>query len=253
MLYIIGIPGYLILPLLLVFIFARPGWAAIRDTLIPHSSERRFFAVAFWVPALLPIVAAFVFYVDMSALWMMSACALLPIVQLSSPQLVVTRKMVKYVLVIALIYPVTALVLLAPARAWRIHKTGVNHFGTHYQLAARAAEEEWRKTTDAPLKIFGSYSILGRGMAFYIPGRASMVNIEDRRDTPWVGDSRLDEEGAALVCPAEEKQCIAALDALAASHPPGRRVTKNLTRYYFGRPGISKEFVIVTIPPKPVK
>lgn len=252
-LYIVGIPGYFILPLLLIFIFARPDRSAIRDTLLPRSAERRFVAVAFWVPVLLPILAAFVLYVDMSALWMMSACTLLPLVLLSSPRLVVTGKMVRYVVAIAIVYSLTALVLLAPARALRIHKTGVNHFGTHYQLAAKAVEKEWRKTTDAPLKIFGSYSILGRGMAFYIPGRASMLNIEDRRDTPWVGNSRIDEDGAALVCPTEEKQCVAALDALAANHPAGRRVTKSLTRYYFGRPGISKEFVIVTIPPKPAK
>ena len=46
--YLAGGAGYAAVPALAVLVLTRPGVAALRDTLLPAASERRFVAAAFW-------------------------------------------------------------------------------------------------------------------------------------------------------------------------------------------------------------
>ncbi len=58
--YLAGSAGYVAVPLIIVFAFARPRRATIADMVWPADAERRLAAAAFWGPLLLPAVAALV-------------------------------------------------------------------------------------------------------------------------------------------------------------------------------------------------
>src|SRR6266851_4242906 len=55
--YVGGIAGYIAVPVVAAIVAARPGIAGIADALWPSTSDRRFVAVAFWAPLLLPAAA----------------------------------------------------------------------------------------------------------------------------------------------------------------------------------------------------
>ena len=204
--------------------------------------------MAFWAPVVLPLLAAIVLYVDMSALWLMSGCVLLPIVLLSSPKLRISERGAAFMLALVLVFSSLA-VMFAPLRALRIHARGATNFGAHYQLIAEAAEQEWQVAARGPLRIVGSYGNLVYGISFYFRDRPSMLNVLDRQDTPHVTDERIGEDGAALVCPVKKQVCINAVSEISKGYPEAYRVERTLTRYYFGVAGKPKQFFIVVIPP----
>lgn len=246
--YLIGVPGYAALPLLAIWLVARPDFAAVKDTLWPPRGPRRFAAVAYWVPIILPLFVALALYVDMSALWLMSGCTLLPIVLLSSPKLRISERDAAFMLGLVLLLSLLAM-LFAPLRALRIHAHGATNFGAHYQLVAKAVEQEWQVAARGPLRIVGSYGNLVYGSSFYFADHPSMLNIVDRRDTPHITDERIEEEGAALVCPIKKKACIDAANEMTKGFPEAYRVERTLTRYFWGEAGKPKQFLIVVIPP----
>lgn len=246
--YIVGLPGYAALALAAIWFVARPDAAAIKDTLLPPPGARRFAAVAFWAPVVLPLFAALAFYVDMSALWLMSSCTPLPVVLLSSPKLRISERAAAFMLALVLVFSTLA-VVLAPLRALRIHAHGATNFGAHYQLIAKAIEEEWQAAARGPLRIVGSSGNLVYGTSFYLGDHPSMLNVLDRKDTPYVTDERIGEDGAALVCPIKKQACINAVNEISKGYPEAYRVERTLTRYYFGVAGKPKQFLIVVIPP----
>ena len=83
--YLAGSIGYVAVPLIVVFVFARPSRAVMADMAWPADADRRLAAAAFWGPLLLPAVAALASGTEITSLWSMSAWTLLPVMLLSSP------------------------------------------------------------------------------------------------------------------------------------------------------------------------
>src|SRR5882757_320253 len=123
--YLAGSVAYVAVPLLLVFLVARPSRPAV--------AERRLAAAAFWATLLLPALVAPVIGVQLVSLWSMSAFTLLPVMLLSSPLVAVSRRNAMRVVALAVVFPFV-MVVVAPAIAFGIHRAGSAPDAAHSSL-----------------------------------------------------------------------------------------------------------------------
>src|SRR5215469_10120048 len=119
--FLVGTAGYVAIPVTLTLMAARATPAALRDTLYPHTPDRRFAAVAFVAPLLLSVLLAVAAGALIVSLWAMPALTLLPVVALSSPQLNITREALARLVTLAVAFPA---VVLEPATVDRQRNAG---------------------------------------------------------------------------------------------------------------------------------
>jgi 4-amino-4-deoxy-L-arabinose transferase-like glycosyltransferase len=259
--YLAGSAGYVAVPVLLVLAASRPTVSAMRDVLFPQPSDRRFAAVAFWVPMLLPAVIALATGLELNSMWSMASLSLLPVVLLSSPLIVVGPMATRAMVALAVILPVL-MCLAAPWIAIFNHRAGVIGPGAaHGRLLAEQLEQDWKQTTSRPLRLVGGDLDLAYVTAFYVDEKPSVALVAEPHLSPWVDQARIDQEGIAMACYARDdlqggetcvhKPVIEAMQALASRGPPGRRVVVELARSYLGMAGKPTRYIIMTIPPRP--
>jgi 4-amino-4-deoxy-L-arabinose transferase-like glycosyltransferase len=246
--YLVGAAAYVALPVVLALGVVRPSRRALADILWPQTVDRRMVAVAFWLPLLLPAVLTLVAGGRTTPLWTMSCWTLLPVVLLASPLAQPDHRATVRVIAFALVFPLV-LLLAAPAIAFIIHRAGVPHDGAHYRLLADKLAATWRATTDQPLRITGGQPDIAFGAAFYLPEPPVVLPDMDNRMAPWIDDAQIARDGIAMVCSTEYQFCVSQVEARAARSPAGRRVEIELARQYFGVPGPSARYLIVTVPP----
>jgi hypothetical protein len=246
--YVAGAAGYLAVPTLIAVAAARPGLAAVRDTIEPRDARRRLALNAFVLPLVLPIAGALAAREEIVSLWTIGSMTLFPVVLLSSPQVTISRLAARRILAIAIAAPLVA-AALSPVIAIVIQRRGVPNYASQYRLVAQAVDGVWRQTTDQPLRLIGSYNNLLYGTLFYFPERPSTLDIADPAVTPWADPARVAREGLAMFCPVEETGCVKAMDDRAAHGPVGKRTEVELSRSYLGFADQPVRYVIVTIPP----
>jgi hypothetical protein len=107
----------------------------------------------------------------------------------------------------------------------------------------------WRETTEAPLRLIGSYDNVLNGSAFYFPDRPSTFEIVNPALTPWTDEARIARQGILLYCPVAENRCMDALNRRAATAARGRRVEMDISRTFLGIPGPVTRYAVVAVPP----
>ncbi len=243
--YLCGMFGYVAVPLIVVAAL-KPSRTALTEMLSP-SDKLYMLGFLFWTPLLLPVTVAVLARTQIVALWTMPAWTLMPVLLLAPTALTVTPKEVARVVALAVAVPVVA-TLAAPAIAYVINRDGGAGPGHYYRLLARAVERNWRQATQAPLRDIGGD--LAYGVAFYTRDGATGFSLFNRQLTPWVTDAALARDGAALVCAAEDKSCIAAANNFAGNAARFLRSEVTLTRRYLGASGPSRRFIIIVVPPQ---
>lgn len=247
--FIGGSFGYVAVPIVLSLCAARPGAAAIRDTLWPPEPERRFVVIAFAAPFLLAALVAVALQIEINALWAISMLTLFPVVLLSSPRVVIPRSAAVGLLALAVVFPLV-MVAVSPVVALVIHHRGVDNYQGDYRLLARALEAGWRSRTDKPLRIVGSYSSIVNGTAFYIAGEPLTFDLVGPAQTPWVDDDSIRRDGMAMVCPDEMKFCMFVMDGFAAHYHAAAPTHVALARRYLGSSEPPVSYAIAIIPPQ---
>jgi 4-amino-4-deoxy-L-arabinose transferase-like glycosyltransferase len=256
--YLAGGAGYAAVPVLLVLALSRPPGVAFVDMLLPRNPRRRFVAVAFWTLALLPAATGIFFGLEINSIWSMSGLVLLPVVLLSSPLIVLSRQAVTLIVAFTVALP-PIMLALSPAIAYAIHLTNVSPTGANGQLLAQRIEQEWRRTTDRPLRIVGDDYDLANVAAFYLPQQPDALPLMEPETAPWVTPERIAREGIALTCdfgPAHQPYIgchnipTPVLERIAAANPKSRRVEVTLARSYLGAPGKPEHYLIVIVPPQ---
>jgi Dolichyl-phosphate-mannose-protein mannosyltransferase len=246
--YVAGALGYAAVPILLTAIAAKPKPADVAEMLWPGDPRRRLAAIVFILPLVLPALMAVATSEKVVSLWAIAGMTLLPVVLLSSPDIVIPRIAAIRILAIALLFPPLA-VLFAPVVAVVTHLNGVPNYGTQYSLVAEAAGKVWRQTTDQPLRLVGSYDNVLNGTAFYFADRPSTFEIVNPALTPWANEARIARQGILLYCPVNEDRCMDALNRRIATAPQGKRVEVEISRTFLRIPGPTTRYAIVAIPP----
>jgi 4-amino-4-deoxy-L-arabinose transferase-like glycosyltransferase len=245
--YVVGAIGYVALPLLLALAIIRPNRAALADLLKPPTPERRLVAVTFWAPLLIPAVIAPLFGVEINSLWTMSAWTLLPVVLLSSPLVVISRRASTWIVAVAIMVPFAFLVA-SPFIARAIHRTGVAPIAAHGRMLAEHVAKAWNETTRLPLQIVGGDAGLAYAVAFYLADRPSVLVEPDPHRVPSIDQETLARSGLALVCPMTNQNCVKTIEARAGA--AGSRSEVELARSYFSVAGPTARYLIVIVPPR---
>lgn len=255
-----GGTGYAAGPLIMALAAAQPNRAAAADMLLPREPERRLAAVLFWAPLLLPPVVSLLFGFELNSIWTMPGLILLPVVLLSSPAIVVARRTLVWCVAIAVALPAIMLVA-SPAIAVAIHLAGVTPAGAHAELLAKRIEQEWRQSTDRPLRIVGGNFDLAYAATFYMPEQPSVYPVNEANEAPWITPERVAREGGAFAClvaydlrdghKCEVLPVMTAIDKIAARNPASRQVEIVLTRSYLGIAGKPSRYRITIVPPRP--
>jgi hypothetical protein len=167
---------------------------------------------------------------------------------LASPLVVAPR--IAVLRLAAIVAAITlAFVAISPFAALAILKSGVENNAAYAELAAAAAENEWHATTDAPLRLVAGPFALASSAAFYVTDKPSTYADFSSYLSPWASGARIAREGIAIICPADDSDCLASMQKLTAAGPPGRREEVTLTRHWLGLAGAPRRFVIATMPP----
>jgi hypothetical protein len=253
--YLAGSAGYIAVPLVILFAMIQPTRAAVEDIAWPTTPERRLAAVAFWATLMLPAIVAVLAHVQLTSLWSMSAWTLLPVVLLSSPLVTVSRRDATRVVALAAIFPF-AMIAVAPAAAFAMHRTGLPPGATHSSVLAEPVERLWRETTNRPLLMFGGFDDFTDGVSFYLRDHPFAAHVLDAGASRAI-EERIGREGIALLCPARPRQpesaaaCRNAAASLASRFPAGKREEIEVSRRYMGVDGEPERYLIITVPPPP--
>jgi 4-amino-4-deoxy-L-arabinose transferase-like glycosyltransferase len=247
MVYLAGCAGYVAVPVCFAILATWPSRAAIRDMLWPRADSRRFAAIAFWLPLLLPALVTLVAGGRTTALWTMPSWTLLPVVLLSSPLVTVLHAATLRIAAFTTAFPMI-MVAVAPIVAVVIQRVGVSHYGAHYRLVAAAIEREWRQVSKHPIRLIGGEYFLVRGVAFYLSDRPLIVDNALSIGGRAINQQRFETEGIALVCPIVDVGCTLAISSFAAKEPSARRTRTEVVSRYFGLAGPPEDYVIVVAP-----
>jgi 4-amino-4-deoxy-L-arabinose transferase-like glycosyltransferase len=241
--------AYAVAAIVLCVLATRPSWAAIRDTLWPSEPERRTLLIAFVTPFAFAVLIAVVLMVAIESIWVMPAMTLLPIVLLSSPLVAVSRPAAIRLLALAVVFPLFMLAI-SPLVAFGLHLSGVPDNGNDYRAVAQVVQSVWRAHTDKPLRIVGSTTFVN-GIVFYFNDQPSTLDIDNPKQTPWVGVNRIRREGAAVVCPETDAFCMRALRGYAAYYHVAADEHVVVSRRFFGFASPPERYEIIVIPPDP--
>ena len=252
--YLAGSVGYVAIPLIIVSFAARPVGATIRDMAWPAQPQRRLAALAFWAVLLTPALVAPFTGVRLTSLWTMSAWTLLPVMLLSSPLVMISRRDALGILTLAAAFPV-AMVAAAPAIGFAIHSSEPPPGTAQSSLLAEPVERVWRETTNQPLRLFGGYEEFTDAVPFYMPSHPLAVHVLDGVAVSQALEARIGRDGIALVCPTRSPErpttglCIDRAVARARCSLPGMQVEVEVFRRHLGVGGKRARYLIITIPP----
>ncbi|MEA2929630.1 MAG: hypothetical protein QOG38_2058, partial [Hyphomicrobiales bacterium] len=247
--YLGGTAGYAGIALLLVLLFVRPDRRVIADSWVPRD-ERRTAAALFWVPLLLPLVAALFTRTTLISLWSTPALNLLPVMTLGSPLIVLPRVALLRLATVSIAITLFS-VLASPIVAFVILKRGVENDAAYARLVMAAAEREWRATTDRPLKLIGGPFVLVSTAAFYGTDRPSTFADFSRYLSPWADDARIARDGMVIMVDAGVQYWIDQAARYIDAVPGSRRTEVTVARRWLGFESAPKRFMIATVPPRP--
>lgn len=241
--YLSGAAGYVVLPVALVLIAARPSGTVVADMIWPKDADRRLAAVAFWAPLLLPAAAAMLAGTAINSLWSMSAWALLPVLLLSPPALTIPAAATRRILGFAVALPVV-MILAAPAIALIAHSVGGLPVSAHSRLLSAQVERAWHEVTEQPLRYVDGD--IAYGIAVYAADRPRALP-----DLPPVPATTLKRDGLAFVCINEDAKCMGEAAARRRVEPGSRWSEVVLSRVFFGVTGHPQRYGILIEPPRP--
>ena len=239
--YLADAAAYVVMPVALVLLLARPDLQTIADIAWPADADRRLIAVAFWATLVLPVVPALLLGIEIHGIWSMSSWTLLPIVLLSSPSIELPQASIRWIAGLAVASP-PLLLIAAPAVAVVHQLQGMPPEITQTRMLAARVENAWRNTTPKPLHYVGGN--LAEGVLTYVRSRPELLP-----DFPQWHSKRVAEAGIALVCYSDDASCIASSREIANENPQSRSVDTRLSRSFLGIAGQPQNYVIFIVPP----
>jgi hypothetical protein len=239
--YLGGSVGYIAIPLIIVLVASWPSRAMLADNIWPSEPKRRLAAAAFWGPFLLPMLGAVVSGTEITSLWSMPAWTLLPVLLLSSPQVTLRAIDTRRILIAAVAVPL-AMLIAAPVIAVIVHRNGPPPAAAQGRLLAAQIEQNWHQSTPLPLRYVGGDAEIAYSIVAYAYDKPHALP-----GMPAPSPAQLKQSGMALVCFAEDTNCVS---RARAHNPDGGVMTTEIWRYYWGMPGKPQRYNIVIVPPQ---
>jgi hypothetical protein len=245
-----GLAGVAV-PLALYWLAVRPDRATLREALWPSDPDGRLLIVLFAVPlllrALLALIAGTVLTPDATA----PAWFLLPILLLRPATAQPTRTATIRIAALVFVLTIAALVA-APWLASRYHKEGTAEGREYYRQVSFEITRDWHVSVTRLLRIVMGDPHLTAAIAFYSPDHPDAVPDFALKQAPSVTEDRLDIEGFAVVCRAEDTACVEEARHRAAGKTGTQFINFQTRNLYQGTPGKLGRFFFILVPPQPV-
>lgn len=246
---------YVSIPLAIVAFALRPSKIVVVDSIFPSTVDRRFIALMFWAPLLLPIPIAIAAQSRLISTWAIPTMTLFPVVLLGSPLLTLKTETSIKIVALAIVFPLLAL-LVAPLVALNVYLHPNATGSSYYRLLSIEVQRIWRDQTDRPIRRVVGDRVAAVGTAFY-SGDHPVVNPHDtasgdsmRRFSPLNLETQdVRRQGVVAVCMGNVSEC-AWLRHILPSADRLQEVT--LARRFLGWSGKPAVFSIIALPPIPV-
>ncbi len=247
--YVAGAIGYVAAALAVYLLAVRPDRRVLARAFWPADPELRMLVVLLAVPLLLPPLSAPIIGVKLTSLWTMQAWFLLPIVLLAPEAVVLPRRAA--VAVALFVLAIAAVVMAAaPAIAWFYHLREDEDGSAYYRQVSEEISAAWRQSAGIPLRIVMGDQNFAAAASFYSPDHPDSVPGFDIRRAPWVTEERLQREGFAAVCRADDAGCVATALRQVAGDPLARTREIEVPNRYLGHTSATKRFHILIVPPR---
>lgn len=247
--YVAGAIGYVVAPLAAYLLAARPNRRVLARAFLPADPELRLLVVLLAVPMLLPPLSAPFIGVKLTPLWTMQAWFLLPIILLAPNAVVLPRRAAVAVALFVLITTATVLAV-SPGIAWFYHLREDEDGSVYYRRVSEEISAAWRQSTGVPLRIVIGDSNFASAASFYSPDHPDSVTEFELWRAPWVTEERLQREGFAVICRADNAECVAAALRRIAGNPLARTREIEVANRYLGHTSATKRFHILIVPPR---
>jgi hypothetical protein len=248
-LYLAGAIGYVAAPLAAYLLAVRPDRRVLARALWPADPELRMLVVLLAVPLLLPPLSAAFVGVKLVPLWTMQAWFLLPIILLAPQAVVLPRRAAVSVALVVLAIS-AAVMAAAPGLAWHYHLREDQDGGAYYRRVSEEISAAWRQSTGTPLRIVIGDPYFAMAATFYSPDHPDSVPGFDLRMAPWVTDVRLEREGYAVICRADNVPCTSTALQRTAGNPLARSREIEVPNRYLGHTSATKKFLTLIVPPR---
>jgi hypothetical protein len=192
------------------------------------------------MPFLLPALGAIASGTEITSLWSMPAWTLLPVLLLSSPQVVWREIDTRRVLLIAITLPL-AMLIASPFIAIMTQRKGPAPAAAQAELLARQIDYQWRLITPQVLRFVGGDEEIAYDVAAYSADRPRALPGMAPPDA-----AELRHSGQVLVCFAPGATCKNA----AATLPRSRVIESTIVRNFWRFPGKPQSYTIVVVPPR---
>ncbi len=247
--YLVGLIAYAALPLAGYWIAVRPARPTIRDVLAPSDPERRMLLTLFLVPLLLPAIVAPLLHTSLKSLWTMQAWFLLPILLLA-PRSAVLPRDTMIATAICIFMATIAIVAAAPIIAWRYQPDGIRQDRSYSHLLAAEVTRKWRGRFGTKLSIVTGEPGIASATTFYSSEHPDFLAAADLWASPWVTAERAANEGAAIVCRADQQiACEWGVRALGATAQALHKTEITLASHYLGSTTRPQKFLMWFLPP----
>jgi Dolichyl-phosphate-mannose-protein mannosyltransferase len=247
--YLAGSIAYVSVLLAVYWLATWPDRKALAEIVWPSDPDGRMLVALLAVPLLLPAIVAPFIGAVLTSLWTMPAWFLLPIVLLR-PSTVVLRRAAAIKVAATVLVISVAVLLAAPVLAWRNLVEGTKEGRQFYALVAKELGAQWHMMTGKPLTIVMGDPFLAPAATFYGAGHPDSVPNFVPRTAPWVTRDRLDREGWAGVCIANDKNCLEEGQRLAADRPGVTLVPFHAKAHFLGLAGREGYFLLILVPPE---
>jgi hypothetical protein len=246
----VGVAGVAV-PVALYWLAVRPDRATRREALWPSDPDGRLLAVLFFVPlvlrALLAPLAGTVLTPDAAA----PAWFLLPILLLRPAAARPSRTAV--IRIAALVFAlVIAALIAANWLASRSHQEGTAEGREFYRQVSVELTRDWHMSIGRLLRIVIGDPHLAAAISFYSPDHPDAVPDFKLKGLSWVSEERLDGDGWAAVCRAEDTACVEEARRRAAGKTGTQFINFQTRSLYQGTPGNPGRFFFLLVPPQPI-
>jgi hypothetical protein len=245
-----GVAGVAV-PIVLYWLVVRPARAALREALWPSDPDGRLLSLLFVVPLVLRAVLAPLAGTVLTAEGSAPAWFLLPILLLRPAASQVTRTATIRIAALVFVLAIVALVA-APWLASRYHKEGTAEGREFYKQVSFEVTRDWHTSIGRLLRIVMGDPHLTAAIAFYSPDHPDVVPDFALQGIPWVSDERLEADGWAAVCRAEDTACVEEARRRATGKTGTQFINFQTRNLYQGTPGNAGRFFFILVPPQPV-
>ncbi|RTL51714.1 MAG: glycosyltransferase family 39 protein [Bradyrhizobiaceae bacterium] len=246
--FLLGICGYLALPMFVWLLMAEFNLRAVAQDLRRMNSGLRLLALIFVGSIIFPVVTALVLRTNLPSLWHLQGLFLVVIVAVCSAQFAVERSQVARLMLTVAAVCVIAL-LAAPVQAVYRTKHPYKQGRNFYSLAAAVLNREWHAAYGIPLARVSGDDGLAFAAGFYGPDHP-VYSRPFRFQGQWgiPRDVTLDKGWSAL-CFADDASCMSWMDTVGDRTEREQRFEFTVQSNLWGMPGASRKVAVIMVSP----